>query len=386
MLTFRRRPGLLAARWRPLCMTILLVMAAAAPAHGATFTVDRTDDDRTQTACDEATPNDCSLRGAVLAANALDEPSTINVPAGHYVLTDGAGCSFHGSQDPNDNIPVGTVGICVLKNITIAGASADDTIIDANQAPGAPGVSNPALWIDAFATVVVRDVTITKGNFTIGAGFGHGGGFHNSGTLTVVDAKLTANYSGGFGGGAVYNQAGTLTLIRTEVSQNTASGQGGGLVNSFGTISVVDSLVTLNQAGGQGGGICNFAGVTTITGSTLVDNVADTGGGAFNSNFDTMIVTNTTVRGNLARFGGGIFNDQSGMTLASVTITNNTARWDGEPGRAAGGGLGTLDGSITTVRNSIIAGNEVAATLAAERRRIGLPRMSPIGSLHADWT
>ena len=38
-------------------------------ASAATFTVDRTDDDDTTTARDDAMPNDCILRGAVLAAN-----------------------------------------------------------------------------------------------------------------------------------------------------------------------------------------------------------------------------------------------------------------------------------------------------------------------------
>src|SRR5436853_4827539 len=35
-----------------------------------TLTVDRTDDFAAATACTDATPNDCSLRGAIIAANA----------------------------------------------------------------------------------------------------------------------------------------------------------------------------------------------------------------------------------------------------------------------------------------------------------------------------
>ena len=54
-----------------------------------TFDVDRTDDTVAATAC-TAAPNDCSLRGAIIAANAdaSADPSIINLqPATTYNLT-----------------------------------------------------------------------------------------------------------------------------------------------------------------------------------------------------------------------------------------------------------------------------------------------------------
>jgi hypothetical protein len=60
---------------------VLAITCSALTAGAATFIVDRTDDTATATAC-AAAANDCSLRGAIVAANALSEPSTINVPAG----------------------------------------------------------------------------------------------------------------------------------------------------------------------------------------------------------------------------------------------------------------------------------------------------------------
>ena len=53
--------------------------------HAATITVDRTDDTAAASAC-TAAPNDCSLRGAVVFANA-NAATTINIPAGLYELS-----------------------------------------------------------------------------------------------------------------------------------------------------------------------------------------------------------------------------------------------------------------------------------------------------------
>ncbi len=67
-----------------------LMLVAAAPAHAAmTFVVDRNDDPdpTTANACSDAEANDCSLRGAIVAANAATGADDITVPAGDYSLT-----------------------------------------------------------------------------------------------------------------------------------------------------------------------------------------------------------------------------------------------------------------------------------------------------------
>src|SRR6185503_1888178 len=63
--------------------------SAASPPLVTTFDVDRNDDNAGASAC-TAAPNDCSLRGAILAANAdlNADPVTINLqPATTYNLT-----------------------------------------------------------------------------------------------------------------------------------------------------------------------------------------------------------------------------------------------------------------------------------------------------------
>jgi hypothetical protein len=67
-----------------LLLIILPLPLTASRAQAATFTVDTTTEDAALTACNDFTPNDCSLRGAILVANALSEASIIHVPAGTY--------------------------------------------------------------------------------------------------------------------------------------------------------------------------------------------------------------------------------------------------------------------------------------------------------------
>src|SRR5262245_60429597 len=68
-------------------LTAALLLVPSTVVHAATFTVDTTTDDPALTSCDDATPNDCSLRGAITAANALAEAGTVIVPSGTYELT-----------------------------------------------------------------------------------------------------------------------------------------------------------------------------------------------------------------------------------------------------------------------------------------------------------
>ena len=56
------------------------------PVGATTFNVDRTDD-VIASGCNDGVPNDCSLRGAIIAANGSPGGDIINLPAGTYVLT-----------------------------------------------------------------------------------------------------------------------------------------------------------------------------------------------------------------------------------------------------------------------------------------------------------
>ena len=65
--------------------TLVLLMLSVLRARATTYVVDRDDDSASATAC-TATADDCSLRGAIIAANAHGGADEVDVPAGTYTL------------------------------------------------------------------------------------------------------------------------------------------------------------------------------------------------------------------------------------------------------------------------------------------------------------
>ena len=102
--------------------SLLVTLAAfflatlAGPVFAATFVVTKTEDTADGT-CDA---NDCSLREAVIAANANADADTISVPAGLYIL------SRVGSDDT-----ASAGDLDILHETTIEGDGSEATFIDA---------------------------------------------------------------------------------------------------------------------------------------------------------------------------------------------------------------------------------------------------------------
>src|SRR5439155_19826905 len=103
----RVRAGVAFALW--------VALAGVPNAAAATFAVTRTDDP-VPGACD----SDCSLREAVLAANAGSGGDTIVLPAGHYRLT---------ISGPGEDAAA-TGDLDLTTSVMIAGAGARSTVID----------------------------------------------------------------------------------------------------------------------------------------------------------------------------------------------------------------------------------------------------------------
>ena len=264
-------------------LLLFLLLTLPCPVGAATFVVDTTTDDPALTTCDETTPDDCSLRGAILKANARppSEANTIDVPAGIFVLSQASTCSYKISGNPN-LFTSSQVPLCLSAQTTIRGAGAAATVIDGNQ-------QTRVLFISATAIASIRGVTIRNGlaDTTFGEN-PNGGGINNHGTLTLTetvvrDNKMGANTGGGAG---IFNQPGAvLTLVRSTVTANgpapNNSGPGAGIHNSVGVVTIIDSTISDN-VGGLGGGIYNTNGIMTITGSTISGNTAlSLGGGIF---------------------------------------------------------------------------------------------------------
>jgi len=366
-------------------------LATAIPVEARTLTVDRTDDVVAST-CDDAVPNDCSLRGAITAANA-ESGDTIRLPAGTYTLT----IPSTAFEDANAN-----GDLDITASLTLIGDGAATAIIQA-CAPVPPATTcvgiDRVLDIDPGRkgiNVQISGVTIRNGNMAAFADT-RGGGIRNRGTLTIADSVISGNASGfpgavGFGGGIMNERPGTLTLVNTTVSDNTTTSFGGGISNDDeATLILIKSTVSFNKSsqdgggihsgffdinkpsntkvvisgstisnnstGAQGGGgIARLRGTLTLTDSTVSGNTSVSGGGGiFSAAFDNgpNRLTNCTISGNFGITGGGIESGSGPLILANCTIAGNSVTsLVGSVTSHGGGTSGPL-----SLANTIIAGN-----------------------------
>jgi len=176
MTPFRRRLAFLCL-FAFLCLLVL-----SGGANAATFTVTKTADTADGT-CDA----DCSLREAVIAANASAGADTIALPAGTYVLTL-TGTPEEGAQ---------TGDLDITEELTINGDGQATTIIDGDGGPlDQAGVATDRVFEVQQGTVVLNDITVQGGHPPVGSG----GGIRNAGDLTINDSRVQNNV-GRYGGG-----------------------------------------------------------------------------------------------------------------------------------------------------------------------------------------
>ena len=156
--------------------------------------------------------------------------------------------------------------------------------------------------------------------------------FAVGGTANVVlqGVTITGGSDSGGGGGVLNDNSATLTINNCHITGNVAQLNGGGIRNVSGTLNVNNTTVSGNIAGIFNGG-----------------GIASTGG--------TVNITNSTISGNYSNNGqvgaGGIWASGGAMNITNSTITNNSSI-----------GIQQNTPAIVTVRNSIVAGNQVFIT------------------------
>ncbi|MGH2675272.1 MAG: choice-of-anchor Q domain-containing protein [Actinomycetota bacterium] len=312
------------------------LLVPAPQAAAATILVTKTAD-----TADGSCDADCSLREAVILANSSTNADIIEVPAGHYRLTI--------TGPPED---AGLSGdLEVMNSVTINGAGAGSTLIDAG---GMTGLGERVFEVAAFDTSSMFDVTFS--GLTITGGWATGGFADNSGggievrggaDVALVDVGIIDNYVSFSGAGLQTEPDSILTLLRTTVAENstTFNGLGAGIMASGESVTIDDSTISHNSAMANGGGIVVFAATLTVRNSTISANRADAS-------------------------GGGISADASAVVdLRNVTLTDNVADDDND-GNGDGGGIHRGNSAIT-MRNTILAGNRDVST---------------IGTVHPDCT
>lgn len=356
-----------------LCLTLLLGTTAI-PVHADTITVTRTDDPAGPVdgrACIPST--DCSLRGAILAANANPGTDTINLPAGTYTLE---------IAGTDENAATGDLDI--TGDLTIIGAGADKTTINGNSIDRVFDVRPSGVTL----TINISRVKITGGNLpnaaaNAGAGIAVRNGFTN---LTLSEVVIDGNTTGTNGGGIAIlkglltNPTPSLTIDRSTISGNMGLA-GGGIICTNCAMTITNSAITGNTStstavNGGGGGINvggTSGGVLTLSHSTVSGNIAFSyGGGIWRNGGTTHVVVDfSTITKNIADNdanggdGGGIYNTPTppdgDFTIKNSIVLDNT---DGSPsGSDDCGGANLISGGY----NVVLAGKGCPSVASDDR-------------------
>ena len=385
-------------RYGALLTLIALVIAFSSAANAATFLVSKTADTNDGT-CDA----DCSLREAVIAANAAAGADTIVLPTGTFLLTipdTDEDFAANGDLDIRDELALNGLGTAA-------------TIVDGNNA-------TRVFHLLTNAPVSIRDLAIRNASTS-----GFGAAIHHTGAGAVTLSNL-ARYGqrrrrlrrrhqqqllrrhqhpdlddlAQHHAGIVLRRRHQQQLDRQhqhrglrrigqprrrlgrrhqqqldrhhQRREHRRVGQrggrrGGGINNNdLGTLTVLTSTVSDNSSQGWGGGINNNdAGPATITLTTISGNSAENGGGINNNEAGALTLDRSTVAGNTATDtsgfgGGGILNNGMGsVTLTATTVSGNAIAGDG------GGGINNNASGTVTLTNCTISGNRPRQTRAS---------------------
>lgn len=315
-------------------------------------TVDATDINPGDGICETANGNEtCTLRAAIMEANALAGMDEIIMPSGTFVL------SLSGTNEDDSE----TGDLDIRDNLMINGNSMQSTIID-----GA-GIDS-VFHVISTTAVLFQGLTIQGGDGVNGGGiynpdgsvqvseahvfnniaYGNGGGVYNSAYLTLTNSIVSSNTVTLFSGG-VHN-SGSMLIENSTIDRNRSVGVFGnaGGISNGGDLEVNQSSISNNTATDAGGGIFN-QGVMTLTNSALIYNIADSSGGGIKSSGGSVTITNTTISHNEALSGGGIDNGGA-FKINSSSIISNVAL-------SEGGGVYQSSSLEISIENVIIAHN-----------------------------
>ena len=306
-------------------------LALAAPAAADTFKPTRFDDP----APGPCKAKDCSLREAVLAANADSNTSSIVLERGTYELEI---APVGGDLGPDN----GDLGIGYPA--TLKGKGRRATRIDAN------GLDRVLFIGDDISgeRTTIRSLEITGGDPT---------------ALSDPDQVPL--------GGGIWMYTGKVLLRDVVITGNEAQFGGGIRAQSTG-LKIRDSTIAGNNAG-EGGGIQTAnrvfdPAVTKIVSSTISGNFANKGGGILADGFTSSptpqppqvsLLNSTVARNHAANEGGGIMADNSAIvSMDNTTVARNIANED-NAGSAVAGGIHQHSGATFTVDDSVVASNTI---------------------------
>jgi hypothetical protein len=262
----------------------LALLAYAGAASAAGFAVNATYD-----AVDVAPGNgicadaagSCTLRAAVMEANALPGFDTIKVPGGTYPLT---------LLGPGED--AGTTGdLDVHSELGLYGDGPRRTVVDGQQSDRVFDLRDASV---AMSGLAIRNGVATQG----------GGMRVQASKLNLRWAALSTNSapSSGFvlgSGGGIYSYGASLYLSGVSLFGNRASEMGGGVyVGSAASTAAIpatlDNTTVSGNSARRGGGLFSHTVPTTLRNDTIAGNSSSLGGGIYWLNVQPRAL-NTTV-------------------------------------------------------------------------------------------
>ena len=304
----------------------VLAAGGAAPAQGASFTVDAAHD------AVDASPGDgvcadasgaCTLRAAVMEANAVPGIHTIGFLVVPVVLTiPGAGedAALTGDLDITDGLS--------FSGGTVHGGGLD-RVFDIDPA------STGGFQVGFNATTIRNGSTTAAG----GTPDDRGGGILNRGSAALFSSQVVDNEA--HRGGGIFNEgtfttAGFPNYIRTNRALGTPASAGGGIYNE-GTLDVSQSVIEGNSSA-RGGGVFNIGEADVRGGTTVNGNGAEvSGGGVYNEG--TITISNSTIRSNIFDGLGNPGSDIMPGPFGTATVINSTFSGNVRSGIVNGGVL-----------------------------------------------
>ncbi len=186
--------------------------------------------------------------------------------------------------------------------------------------------------IDGNLRFVGSTVSNNDAGITLTAAPGIGGGLHVTGSLAfvVVSGGQFSNNRAFSEGGGLWNQNGSALFIRdgAVITNNSTTGSisTGGGVHNLGYLSALDAVFSMNSTAQIGGAIVNGAtGQLSVENTSFIQNASGVRGGAI-YNFKLSKILNSRFLSNLTSFSGGAwFTNPTAITIQSGNTFSGNA-------------------------------------------------------------
>jgi len=310
---------------------VFLSLLITAQAQAAVFVADTLADSTTDSGCEAVGGNACTLREAILAANANAGADVINFAAG---IT--------------GTITLTQSQLLITESVTINGPGARLLTVSGNNVSRIFEITGNGVVVN------VSQLTIANGRAAAPPGDDTRGGgiFNHDGSTLNLNSLTIRNNSADLGGGIYTGRTtstitnSTVNITNSTISNNTAHEGGGINNNTDGTLNIANSTISGNTATGSGGGIQNFNQLT-LNNVTISNNTAtNLGGGVFSTNV-TPNVRNTIIAQNTAPLNPDVFG-------AFNSLGNNLIGIIGEATGLTNGVNGNIVGTTAAPINALL--------------------------------